>query len=62
MKKELFRCIGAFVLAIIVLGVPVLFALSWIYLWPVFWPLFWLTVCDLIVLATVLANYSDNIF
>ena len=64
--NKLFKWIGAFVSAIGVLGIPVLFALCYVYSWwNMFGPFLVFTLLDVIVLTIGLymfAEYLDNNF
>lgn len=57
---EILKFIGSVVLAIIMLGIPVLFALSIVFIWPVFviYLLYTFTFVDLILLIVILHNFT----
>lgn len=63
--NELFKWVGVIVSAIVILGIPVLFTLSFVFSWVgvVFIILCLLTIADVIVLPIglyVFAKYFDN--
>ena len=63
--NKLFKCIGVFVLAIVILGIPVLFALSLVFQWIAFVYLLLLTTLDVILLTIglyLLADYFEDNF
>jgi len=63
--NKLFKFIGAIVLAIVILGIPVLFALSLVFQWIAFVYLLLLTTLDVILLTIglyVLADYFEDNF
>ena len=57
---EILKFIGSVVLAIIMLGIPVLFVLSIVFIWPVFviYLLYTFTFVDLILLIVILHNFT----
>lgn len=59
--NKLFECIGALVLTIIMLGIPVLLVLTLVFSWGVFMMVisFLLTMADVIILFIGLCAFAD---
>lgn len=58
---EVLKVFGAVGLAIIILGMPVLFTLSWVFSWPAFvvYLLCVLTFFDIIIVAAIVHDFPD---
>lgn len=58
---DILKGVGAIAFAIIILGIPVLFALSIAFIWPAFviFLLFAFTFVDLLFVGTILHDFSD---
>ena len=59
---EVLKNIGVITLTIIILGIPVLFMLSIVFIWPIFVIvlLCTFTFVDLILLGTILHDFTKN--
>jgi len=59
--NKVFECIGALVLAIIMLGIPVLLVLTLVFSWGVFMMVisFLLTMADVLILFIGLCAFAD---
>ena len=59
--NKVFECIGALVLAIIMLGIPVLLVLTLVFSWGVFMMVisFLLTMADVLILIIGLCAFAD---